>query len=60
MAKRPALKALLKRVASCKAKIAAERDKLNAVREDIVEILDCCEDAEDSLRAAVDTLSQYL
>jgi hypothetical protein len=51
---------LHRQILACKAKIAAERDKLRELVSEIDEIGDHCEEAVHDLERAADTLSQYL
>lgn len=51
---------LEKKIAACIARIAAERDKLDALLEEAESVRDSCRDAVESLESARDTLSQYV
>lgn len=54
------LKTLTRQIEAHKARIAKERDKLRDLIDDACVILDSCQEAEDCLVNAVDSLSQYL
>lgn len=61
MAKKPtSLRALYKGVEQRKKQIAAERDKLRDLRDEIEEIVQNCDDALEALECALDHLSEQL
>ncbi|OUM00526.1 hypothetical protein [Variovorax sp. JS1663] len=58
--KKKTVESLHRQIEACKARIAAERDKLRDLISDAESIAYCCDEAVIDLDHAVDTLSQYL